>query len=158
MHTILVALDGSAFAEAAIPVALGMAQCLQAQIALVTVHPPPSDVRAIAGASVHALSLDGTGVGSAVVDPLHALFGNTLAYLTFEAVLPRHPMWRAMASQEEYDRDLNAQKAKVGGYLRATVSELADRGMQVSRCALADKVLRTADTPVRLCRTPPDAL
>ncbi len=314
MRTILVALDGSAFAEAAIPVALGTAQCLQAQIELVTVHPPPSGVRAISGASVHDLSLDqrvneelraalqqylehtatrlahssdappvlvtvldgepayrlceyaternaallivtthgrggvsrawlgsvtdtvlreisipllvvrppegtsdsttatqftaqpirkvlvaldGTSVGNAVVDPLHALFGDTIEYLVFGAVPPLHPMWRAIASQEEHDRDLMAQQAKVAWYLRATASELADRGMQVSRCALvdidparairncaatngvdfvamatharglvgrvmlgsiADKVLRTADTPVLLCRTPPDAL
>jgi len=318
MRTILVALDGSPFAEAAIPVALGMAKCLQAQIELVTVHQPPAGVRAISGASVHDLSLDrsgndelraalqqylehtgtriahsseappvpvtlldgdpadrlceyaaersaallivtthgrggvsrvwlgsvtdtvlreisipllvvrppegtsditaaptapahftaqpirkvlvaldGTSAGNAVVDPLHVLFGNSVQYVVFGAVPPLHPMWRAIASQEEYDRDLMTQEAMVAGYLRATESELSDRGAQVSRCALvdidparailssaatngvdlvamatharglmgrvmlgsiSDKVLRTADTPVLLCRTAPGAL
>lgn len=58
MRTILVALDGSPFAEAAIPVALGLARTLDAQVEFVTVHEPPPGVHTISGAMVHDLSFD----------------------------------------------------------------------------------------------------
>jgi nucleotide-binding universal stress UspA family protein len=312
VRTIIVALDGSPFAEAAIPLALGVAQCLKARLEVVSVHQPPSGVRAISGAGVHDLSLDqresvelraalqhylghvasriarspdappvlvtllegepadrlceyaaereaallvvtthgrggvsrawlgsvtdavlrettvpllvlrppasttgaattdslvaqqvrkvlvaldGSSAGEAELEPLNALFGDAVDYVLFGAVPPLHPMLRAIASQEEYERDLLAQEAKFAGYLKTIETALTDRGLQASRCALvdleparaihqcaasnavdviamathgrgllgrvmlgsiADKVLRTADAPVLLCRIPPD--
>ncbi len=255
MRTIIVALDGSPFAEAAIPLALGVAQCLKARLELVSVHQPPSGIRAISGARVHDLSLDqdesaelraalqlylehvatrigrapdappvlvtlldgepadrlcqhaaerkaalmivtthgrggisrawigsvtdaalratsvpllvvrppavkddakpadpltaqrvrkvlialdGSSIGEAVIGPLQALFGNSVEYMVFGAVPPLHPMLRAIASHEEYERDLLAQEAKFAGYLKAAETALTDRGMQASRCALID--------------------
>ena len=143
------------------------------------------------------IALDGSGIGEAVIGPLQTLFGNSVEYMVFGAVPPLHPMLRAIASHEEYERDLLAQEAKFAGYLKAAETALTDRGMQASRCALidleparaihrcastnavdviamathgrgllgrmmlgsiADKVLRTADAPVLLCRIPPDVV
>jgi len=53
MKTILVALDGSSFAEATLPVALGLAKQLGAQIELVTVHEPMPGRHNISGSSTH---------------------------------------------------------------------------------------------------------
>ncbi len=51
MNTILVALDGSSFAEASIPVAIGLARQLDAQLELVTVHEPSPSMHNISGSS-----------------------------------------------------------------------------------------------------------
>ncbi len=57
MKTLLVALDGSSFAEASIPVALGLAKQLGAAIELVSVHEPTPGLHNISGSSAqeHAL-------------------------------------------------------------------------------------------------------
>jgi nucleotide-binding universal stress UspA family protein len=51
MHAIMVALDGSSFAHASIPVALGLARQLGAPLDLVTVHEPPPGVHSLSGSS-----------------------------------------------------------------------------------------------------------
>lgn len=58
MPPIVVALDGSAFADAALPVALGLARATDASLELVSVVDPAPGVHAISGARVHDLSLD----------------------------------------------------------------------------------------------------
>jgi nucleotide-binding universal stress UspA family protein len=58
MSTILVPLDGSLFAEHALPMAVGIARRAGARLTLLTVHEPPALGRAISGAPAQDFALD----------------------------------------------------------------------------------------------------
>jgi nucleotide-binding universal stress UspA family protein len=161
MPTVLVALDGSPFADAVVPVAVGMARQLKARIVLAAV------------------------VDS---DPWRYATGE---YRLMRAVTPLHPLLRAVAIGGEYERDLAEQMAMVVAYLRKPEETLRSSGVRVSHCApvefeppraicdcaqqyevdliaiathgrgpvprvllgsVADKVLRTTDRPVLIYR------
>jgi nucleotide-binding universal stress UspA family protein len=76
MNPILVALDGSTFAEASIPIAIGLARQLEAPIELVTVHEAAPGLHNISGSSAQEHELEREQVAQrhqAAVRTLNAL-------------------------------------------------------------------------------------
>ncbi|AMW05650.1 universal stress protein [Gemmatimonas phototrophica] len=79
--------------------------------------------------------LDGTAPGEQVLEPLQACLGKNPEYVLMRAVSPLPPMLRAIATGEEYDRDLVRQRDLVAEYLRGTEARLRAQGTTVSHCA-----------------------
>jgi nucleotide-binding universal stress UspA family protein len=73
MTRIMVALDGSAFANAALPVAIGLARTLGASLELVTVHEAMPGLHNLSGSSTHEHALDRDRVAELHAAALQAL-------------------------------------------------------------------------------------
>lgn len=143
------------------------------------------------------VALDGAPENEAVVESLRTLAGmEGVEYVLMRAVAPLHPVLRAVATDDEYVRDLRQQQYMADDYLADVAGRLRAQGFATSvrtrpdvsparaitACAkklgvdlialathgrgpagrvlfgsVADKVLRTASTPVLLHRIPPAA-
>ncbi|HSA57104.1 MAG TPA: universal stress protein [Gemmatimonadaceae bacterium] len=78
------------------------------------------------------LALDGTRGTESVIAVATALLGHRdMTYVLMHAVQPLHPLVRAVAGDEEYERDLARQRRTVETYLSEISAGLRVRGSQV---------------------------
>jgi nucleotide-binding universal stress UspA family protein len=81
------------------------------------------------------VALDGSPQSEQVLDPLRPLLAGSTECVLMRAVSPLHPMLRAVATGEEFERDLAEQRAMVTTYLRRVEARLQQEGVSVSHCA-----------------------
>jgi nucleotide-binding universal stress UspA family protein len=134
MNSILVALDGSLFAEASIPVAIGLARRLDASIDLVTVHEPPPAAHNISGSSTQEHVLEREQVArrhAEAVRTLHALRAQIVqrpdAPIVTTHVLAGEPAERLLEYAQETDaKILIVTTHGLGGLSRQWMGSVTD--------------------------------
>jgi nucleotide-binding universal stress UspA family protein len=144
IRTILVPLDGSDFAEAAIDVARSLADHHRATLEFVTVHRPSFLLRRPSGAPVADPSIDGE-MRSAMKDYLERI-------TTAERARTTTPIGSTFAEGDVDDEILNTIKAKAADLVVMTTH---GRGglerMWIG--SVADEIIRRAHVPVLLVRS-----
>jgi nucleotide-binding universal stress UspA family protein len=81
------------------------------------------------------VALDGSPGGEQVLDPLRPLLAGGAECVLMRAVSPLHPMLRAVATGQEYERDLAEQRDLVTTYLRGVEARLLHTGLSATHCA-----------------------
>ncbi|MCO4099969.1 MAG: universal stress protein [Gemmatimonas sp.] len=112
----------------------------QAPVPVLAVRPGPQDTPETEALSTWTprrvlVPLDGTLNGEQVLTPLRSCLGDAPEYVLMRAVSPLAPILRAIATGEEYERDLVQQRGRVAEYLTGTEARLRATGLNVSHCA-----------------------
>lgn len=86
----------------------------------------------------HALiALDGTAESELAIN-FAAVMGTETSYTLLRVVLPLHKLLRAIASDQEYERDLTEQRGIAERYLTDVAGRLTARGMNVHTAIRVD--------------------
>lgn len=85
------------------------------------------------------LALDGTRASETVIGSATALLGyHGTEYVLMHAVQPLHPLVRAVAGEEEYERDLASQRRSIERYLGEVSARMQVRGSAVRQDVRVD--------------------
>lgn len=111
-------------------VADALARTATSSLLMVPTHeqaaPPREAIRRV------LLALDGSRGGESVIETATSLLGyRDTEYVLMHAVQPLHPLVRAVAGDEEYERDLAEQRGVADKYLGGVAAGLRVRGSNV---------------------------
>lgn len=110
----------------------GLVRTAPSPVLVVPTHHDEGDDE-VPGAFTRVLvALDGTSACEGAIDQALALVGSErVRYVVMSAVQPLHPLVRAVAGEQEYQRDLAEQRGLVGEYLEGVAERLRAAGADV---------------------------